>query len=163
MPQSLTLIYQHVIFSTKSRRPFLRDLEVRSRLHAFLAGICDRQSCPSLQVGGVEDHVHLLFRQRPTTTIADVIRDLKRDSSKWIKTVDEKYVRFSWQSGYAAFSVSANRVAQRGDHRGWPTPGHGMEPPRGFVPSGRPWRCEPPMFVANQTPLGFSWDGGFGG
>ena len=62
MPQSLAQIYLHIIFSTKHRQPFLRDPAFRSRVHAYLTGICRNLNCPSLQTGGVEDHVHILCR-----------------------------------------------------------------------------------------------------
>ncbi len=58
MPQSLVQIYVHVVFSTKDRRPLLRDETLRERTHAYLAGICNNQGSPSLVIGGVEDHVH---------------------------------------------------------------------------------------------------------
>ena len=109
MSQSLVQIYVHLVFSTKSRKPFLRDKELRGRLHAYLVGACKGQDCPSLQVGGVEDHVHLLVRLGKTIDVATLIRELKKESSKWIKV--ELDVRdFQWQSGYGAFSISPSHV-----------------------------------------------------
>ena len=110
MPQSLVQTYLHLVFSTKQRQAFLKDQEVRQRTHAYLAGICNNLNCPALIVGGVDDHVHILCRLGKTITIADYIRDLKRDSSKWIKEQQPTLAEFHWQSGYGAFSISPSHV-----------------------------------------------------
>ena len=62
MPQSLSAVYLHLVFSTKERRPFFADPEIRSRLHAYIGGASRELNCPTLQVGGVADHVHILAR-----------------------------------------------------------------------------------------------------
>ncbi len=110
MPQSLAQIYVHIVFSTKHRKPFLRDDAFRERTHAYLIGICKGQECPSLQTGGTEDHIHLLCRLSKTLDIAALIRELKRDSTKWIKAENSHLSDFHWQSGYGAFSVSPSHV-----------------------------------------------------
>ena len=107
MPQSLAKIYVHVVFSTKDRKPFLRDTELRDRVHRYLAGIFNGLDSPAVIAGGVEDHVHILCRLGKTIAIADMVRDVKRDSSKWIK--DHCGV-FQWQRGYGAFSISPSHV-----------------------------------------------------
>ena len=105
MPQSLVQIYVHIVFSTKNRQAFLTDPETRKELHAYLAGTCKNLDCPALEVGGVEDHVHILCRLGKTISIADLIRELKRESSKWYK--ERMHLPgFYWQSGYGAFSIS---------------------------------------------------------
>jgi putative transposase len=110
MPQSLVQIYVHIVFSTKHRQPFLSDKGFRSRTHAYLAGICDKQDSPSLLTGGVEDHVHILCRLGKTIGISSLIRELKRDSSKWVKEENPQLQDFYWQLGYGAFSVSPGHV-----------------------------------------------------
>jgi REP element-mobilizing transposase RayT len=110
MSQSLTQIYLHIVFSTKHRAPFLKDRELRSRLHAYLVGACKNLGCPSLQVGGVEDHVHILCRLSKNITVANLLQELKRESSKWLKTQARDLEDFYWQNGYGAFSVSASQV-----------------------------------------------------
>jgi REP element-mobilizing transposase RayT len=110
MAQSLTQIYLHVVFSTKDRKPFLTDKDFRGRTHAYLAGICKNLDCPSLIVGGVEDHVHVLCRFGKTIEVATLLRELKRDSSKWIKTEQPRLAEFHWQAGYGAFSISPSHV-----------------------------------------------------
>ena len=107
MGQSLAQIYLHVVFSTKIRKPYLKNPELRAELHAYLAGACRNLECPSIQIGGVEDHVHILCQLSKTLSIADLVRELKRESSKWLKP---KIAEFQWQQGYGAFSVSPSHV-----------------------------------------------------
>lgn len=109
MGQSLVQIYVHVVFSTKNRRPLLRDSNSRVRMHAYLAGVCSNQKCPALIIGGVEDHVHLLCRLGKTIDIANLIRELKKESSQWAKT-ELKIGDFYWQTGYGAFSISPSHI-----------------------------------------------------
>ena len=106
MPQSLVQIYVHLVFSTKDRRPFLREQSILERLHAYLVGVCKGQDCPSLQVGGVEDHVHLLLRIHPEFAISKTLQLLKANSSRWINENHKTRHPFQWQRGYGAFSVS---------------------------------------------------------
>ena len=110
MSQSLVQIYVHIVFSTKGRAPFLRDKDFRERTHAYLAGICKNLGCPALIVGGVEDHVHILCRLGKTIEVAALVRELKRDSSKWVKENGAQLMEFQWQAGYGAFSVSPPHV-----------------------------------------------------
>lgn len=106
MTQSIAQIYVHIVFSTKDRRPFLADRDLRERLHAYLAGTCNNLDCPAIEVGGVEDHVHILCRLGKTMDIAELVRELKRESSKWIKEQSPGLSEFYWQAGYGAFSIS---------------------------------------------------------
>jgi REP element-mobilizing transposase RayT len=85
MGQSLAKIYLHVVFSTKNRAPLLQNGVLRDRTHAYLAGTCRNLRSPSLIVGGVADHVHLLLRLAKDVTVSNLVRELKRESSKWIK------------------------------------------------------------------------------
>ncbi|MFH0794642.1 MAG: IS200/IS605 family transposase [bacterium] len=106
MPQSLSAVYIHLIFSTKGRRPFLRDLELRRELHAYLGGISKQLECAPIIIGGMEDHVHVLARFGRTITQAEWVKELKRVSNLWLKKQGRDYSAFDWQNGYAAFSVS---------------------------------------------------------
>ena len=105
MPQSLSRILIHLVFSTKNRNPILNP-EIQTELHPYLVGVLNGIDCPSLQVGGVEDHVHLLFGLSRTRTVADVVETVKTASSKWIKIKGPEFSQFHWQAGYGAFSVS---------------------------------------------------------
>ncbi|MGH8020109.1 MAG: IS200/IS605 family transposase [Opitutaceae bacterium] len=105
MPQSLSRLLIHLVFSTKNRERLLTT-SIQEVLHPYLAGILGNIDCPSLRVGGVEDHVHLFFGLSRTRSMAEVVEILKTSSSKWIKTKGEALAHFHWQSGYGAFSVS---------------------------------------------------------
>lgn len=105
MPQSLSLVILHVIFSTKQRRPILGP-SVRPKLHAYLAAVARNAGCEAYRVGGVADHVHLAIRLSRTTTVASLVESLKTTSSKWLKTQHPDLACFSWQRGYGCFSVS---------------------------------------------------------
>jgi len=112
MPQSLSAVYIHLTFSTKDRRPFLRDKVVRDKFHAQMGGISKTLECPSLIVGGMEDHVHLLCRFGRTVTQAEWVKELKRVSNGWLKEQGPYYADFEWQGGYADFSVSHSNLEQ---------------------------------------------------
>ncbi len=105
MPQSLSRILVHLVFSTKNREPFLTP-GVQAELHPYVAGAFANLECPSLRVGGVEDHIHVLFGLSRTRTVADIVEAVKTGSSKWLKTKGPQFAGFHWQSGYGAFSVS---------------------------------------------------------
>ena len=83
---------------------------MRTELHAYLSGTCKNLGVDALQVGGVEDHVHLCCRLSKTLAISDLIAELKRESSKWIKPRAKDLGGFYWQRGYGAFSVSPSHV-----------------------------------------------------
>jgi len=96
-------LHYHIVFSTKERQPFIHA-EWRPRVHSYLGGIIRRMNGVAEIVGGVEDHVHLLASLRPVHRLSDLMRDMKKDSSNWVKENFDK--RFAWQEGYAAFTVS---------------------------------------------------------
>jgi REP element-mobilizing transposase RayT len=99
MPQSLSAVYIHLVFSTKERRPFLRDKALRDALHAYMGGVSKTLECPPLIVGGVEDHVHLLCRFGRIVTQAEWVKELKRVSNGWLKEQARDYADFEWQGG----------------------------------------------------------------
>ncbi|HJT31820.1 MAG TPA: transposase, partial [Pirellulales bacterium] len=84
MPQSLSSVLIHLVFSTKNREPWIRG-PVEGKLHAYLGGILREINCPSLTVGGTADHVHILFVLARTMAISNVVEEVKTGSSKWIK------------------------------------------------------------------------------
>ena len=108
MPQSLSVVYLHIVFSTKGREPFLQNPQLRGELHRWLGRASGELNCPAEIIGGVADHVHILARQSRTISQADWIKELKRTSSAWIKQRDPKLQKFAWQAGYGVFSVSAS-------------------------------------------------------
>lgn len=104
MPQSLSFLLVHIIFSTKDRLPLLHD-EIRLELHAYLATVARNTGCECFRVGGTADHVHLAVGLSRTSTVASLVEELKTSSSKWIKTKSDSLKGFAWQRGYGAFSV----------------------------------------------------------
>lgn len=112
MSQSLVQLYTHVVFSTKQRKSYLQEDPLREKLHAYLAGACKSLKSPSLIVGGVEDHAHILCRLGKTISIAEFVREIKRESSKWIKLESSRLSMFQWQNGYGAFSISPSHIDQ---------------------------------------------------
>ena len=112
MPQSLSAVYIHLVFSSKERRPSLRDKALRESLHAYLGSISKQLEYPPLKVGGVEDHVHLLCRFARTITQAEWVKELKRVCNAWLKDQGHDHFDFQWQGGYADFSVSQSNLEQ---------------------------------------------------
>jgi putative transposase len=102
MPQSLSRVLIHLVFSTKHRRPFI-TAEHSKDVFSYLAGTLKNLNCPSIIVGGMPDHVHLLFAQARTLSISTIVEELKKESSKWAKS--QVHPEFYWQNGYGAFSV----------------------------------------------------------
>jgi REP element-mobilizing transposase RayT len=103
MPQSLSYVLVHLIFSTKGRRPLLGDT-IRGEMHAVLAASVGAENI-CVRVGGVSDHVHVALYIARTETMAKLVERLKVSSAKWIKTKGPEFAKFGWQRGYAAFSV----------------------------------------------------------
>ena len=106
MPQSLSQLIVHAVFSTKGRAAIIQS-ERRSELYAFMAGVLKTTGCRPILINGVADHVHVLFALPATLTLADALRTVKAKSSAWMRRRDRL---FSWQAGYAAFSVSKSNV-----------------------------------------------------
>lgn len=108
MPSTHTSLHYHLVFSTKDRVSSIRP-DIRDRVHAYLGGVIRGIGGAPLEVGGIADHVHLVIGLKPTHLLADVMRVLKSDSSKWIHA--ELGIRdFAWQEGYAAFTVSKSAI-----------------------------------------------------
>jgi len=104
MSQSLASILIHIIFSTKMRRPLIQN-DVIKDLHSYMAGISRAYKGHVHEIGGIEDHVHILLSLPRTVTLSHLIEEIKKSSSVWIKTKGKFYNDFAWQSGYGAFSI----------------------------------------------------------
>ena len=99
------LLY-HIVFGTKGRVPLIRN-EIRQQFHQYMGGVVRGLGGTAIEIGGINDHIHLLVKIKPTVCIADFLRDLKSNSSVWIK---ENGVRkFAWQRRYGAFTVSESQ------------------------------------------------------
>jgi len=115
MSQSLSKIWIHIIFSTRNRFPFLTEETSRYRLHRYLAATCSNLNCGYPIVGGATDPIHILCAMPRTISLAKLIEELKKASSKWFKSIASSYDitnKFYWQRGYGAFSVSESHVPQ---------------------------------------------------
>jgi len=109
MSQSLAQIYIHIVFSTKYRKPLIQP-EIEEELYAYIGGIIKSLKGNSIKINGVSNHIHILATLPKTITLSKFLEEIKRSSSKWIKTKGEDYKNFSWQRGYGAFSVSSYKV-----------------------------------------------------
>ncbi len=109
MPQSLARLHVHLVFSTKNREPIITDT-VRHALHSYMATVLQHLGCAPVLINSVEDHTHLLFDLARTVSISQVVEDVKKSSSKWLKTQGPQFISFAWQSGYGAFAVSESNV-----------------------------------------------------
>jgi REP element-mobilizing transposase RayT len=111
MPQSFVCLNCHLIFSTKYREPLLAP-DWSPRLYQYIGGTLRAKESVLLAAGGMPDHIHLAVSLARQATIADVMRDIKANSSRWIHETFEKLRGFAWQTGYAAFSVSQSNLAE---------------------------------------------------
>ena len=110
MPQSLSKVYLHLVFHIKTISPQIRETDLE-RVHAYIGQLVNKTGCVNIWVGGIEDHVHALCLLSRNETISHLVEEIKRNSSRWIKTIDERYYKnFAWQSGYGCFSVSQSVV-----------------------------------------------------
>src|SRR5687767_1010236 len=104
MPQSLARLHIHLIFSTKHRAPLITD-SIRDSLHRYMAEVLANLGCPAVLINSVEDHVYILFELSRTIALSQVVEEVKKASSKWIKTQGPQFQTFAWQAGYGAFAV----------------------------------------------------------
>jgi REP element-mobilizing transposase RayT len=110
MAHTFTHLRYHVVFSTKNRSPFL-DAELRDRLFPYLGGIVRELDGTALAIGGMPDHVHVLLSLPPTLALADVLRVVKTNASRWVHESWPERRAFAWQTGYGAFAVSRSNEA----------------------------------------------------
>ena len=111
MSHTYTNILIHALFSTKDRRPSLVP-EIRDETFGYLGGAVNALGGQSLLVNGPRDHVHMLFVQPRTLSVADVMEKVKANSPGWVKDRWADRRHFGWQTGYAAFSMSTSQVEQ---------------------------------------------------
>jgi REP element-mobilizing transposase RayT len=109
MPQSLANIPVHCIWSTKDRESFIKP-EIEKELFSYMAAIFREYESPALAINGTENHVHALTVLSRKITVAKLIEEVKKSSSKWIKTKGAGYRNFYWQSGYAALGIGQSNV-----------------------------------------------------
>ncbi len=110
MAQTFTRNLLHLIFSTKDRQDLIVPA-IEEDLYSYLGGICRALGSPLLAGGGAENHVHLLVSLSKNMALAEFMMNLKKDSSKWVKTKGPPHEMFMWQDGYAAFSIGESGVS----------------------------------------------------
>jgi REP element-mobilizing transposase RayT len=111
MANTYTQIHVQAILCVQNRASLIRQ-EWKEELYKYLTGILQNHDHKMLAINGMPDHVHLFFGFRPTQALSDLMRDIKEHSSKWIQERGFVRGKFSWQSGYGAFSYSKSQVPQ---------------------------------------------------
>ncbi len=111
MAQSLAKIYIHLILSTKNRERTIPD-DLRPTLHSYMGGILRDCGCTSVEINTEPDHAHVLFLLARTSTLSEVVGNLKKGSTVWLHEQRPELKGFYWQNGYGAFSVSKSSVAE---------------------------------------------------
>jgi putative transposase len=109
MPQSFVQIYVHMVFHTKNNIAFIRE-ETDSELYSYMGGILRNCKSIPIKIGGTADHIHILCTLPKTMALSDLMEEVKKSSSKWIKSKGDHYRSFYWQDGYGGFSVSKSAV-----------------------------------------------------
>ncbi len=104
-----TSLTYHVIFSTRLRRPLIHE-KLQERLYQYIGGTIRQLNGHLIQIGGIEDHLHILANSPPARALSDMIRDIKANASRWVNQLPESRSRFEWQKGYAAFTVSDSQI-----------------------------------------------------
>ena len=124
MAQSLSQLYTHIVFSTKKHFPFIKPA-IEPELFAYMGDTIKRSGGIPFIINGMADHVHIFSTLPKTVALSKFIEDIKRNSSRWIKTKGVLYQNFAWQNGYAGFSVSSSKkdtvyryiANQKGHHK----------------------------------------------
>jgi putative transposase len=109
MSQSFVQTYVHIVFHTKDNEKLISK-DIENELFSYIGGILNNYKSIPLQIGGTSNHIHILCTLHKTMTLADLAEEIKKSSSKWIKTKGEQYRNFYWQDGYGGFSVSKSGI-----------------------------------------------------
>ncbi len=107
MPQSLSKLYLHLVFSTKERKGLIPK-EKKEELHGYIAGILANHNCHAVAINSMPDHIHLLFNLSRTITVAKIVEQVKSSSTHWLNDQGIRWER--WQAGYGVFSVSESQL-----------------------------------------------------
>ena len=122
MPQSLSKVYIHLVFHVKTMGPQIRDKDLE-RTFSYIGKMINETGCHTIKVGGMNDHIHVLYLLSRDVSLAHVAEKIKSNTSRWIKTIDPIYNKFAWQGGYGVFSVgqssmdnAINYIANQREH-----------------------------------------------
>jgi REP element-mobilizing transposase RayT len=111
MANTYTNLHFHIVFSTRNREPWIAT-DIEQRIWEYLGGIARTNHMKALQIGGIEDHVHVVVGMRPTMSVSEAVQLLKGGSSKWIHETFPSLAGFAWQDGYGAFTVSKSQLPE---------------------------------------------------
>jgi REP element-mobilizing transposase RayT len=111
MAQTLFSSYMHIVFSTKNRVKLIQP-EIEQELFAYIGGVVRNYKGSLLAAGGAPNHIHLLVSLNKNKLVPDLIGDVKRESSSWIKTKSPMLSKFAWQDGYSAFSLGHTQISK---------------------------------------------------
>ncbi len=109
MSQSLAKIYVHIVFRTKNNK-FRFPENIQQEMNAYMSTILKKMESPAIIIGGMPDHVHILCVLSKNVTLSKLVEEVKKNTSKWLKTKSGDLSDFHWQNGYGAFSVSQSQV-----------------------------------------------------
>jgi REP element-mobilizing transposase RayT len=110
MANTYTQIHIHAVFAVQNRMSLI-DLSWQERLYKYIIAVIQKHDHKVLSIGGMPDHIHILFGFRPTQSLSNLIQEVKRDSSEWINKGKLVMGQFSWQEGYGAFSYSKSQIS----------------------------------------------------
>ena len=111
MANTYTQIHIHTVFAVQNRASLIKK-DWQDRLFQYIIAIIKNHGHKVLSIGGMPDHIHILFGFRPTQSLSDLIQNVKRDSSEWINKEKLITSRFSWQEGYGGFSYGKSQIPQ---------------------------------------------------
>jgi len=109
MSQSLSKLYVHAIYHVKNNECLIRP-EDESELYAYIGGVLNLSKSIPIIINGTENHIHVLCIMSKNISLANLLEDIKGNSSRWIKSKGTHYRNFAWQGGYAGYSVSQSKV-----------------------------------------------------
>jgi REP element-mobilizing transposase RayT len=109
MANTYTSLHYHIVFSTKNRHPWIHA-DIEQRVWEYLGGIARQNDMKAVQIGGIEDHLHVVLAVPPTMAVSKAVQLLKGGSSKWIHEMLPALGDFEWQQGYGAFTVSKSQL-----------------------------------------------------
>ena len=115
MPNTFTQIYFHLIFAVQGRNNLISE-QWEVQLHKYITGIVTNKSQKMIAINGMPDHIHILVGCKPDCILSDLVRDIKSNSSRWINNKKFKNIRFEWQKGFGAFSVSHSKLDVVGNY-----------------------------------------------
>lgn len=107
MPHTYTNLLYHIVFSTKDKYPFIKP-EFEERLFEYIGGTIRGIGGICLEIGGVEDHIHMITKLKPTLHVSKFLEKLKPSVTIWARSII--HPKFEWQDGYGAFSIGESQI-----------------------------------------------------